>query len=649
MTDILCPLCGKPTPEDQDTCRHCQAPLKGQIPTTPFDGDKLPDWLLDLQASEPTIPEEPSSSKDAAPLETDLPDWLRQAIPPAEAIPSPEQPAGAAAEKNPEWLDRLLSASQKPELPAEVVPDWLAGLGEAEKPGFPAQEQAFPPDELAGAPQKPIFLQDEQAAPKEEEIGPTNEQSAPPIEEGELPDWLARLQAEAAEKPTGSVPAFIFNEEPPAEEKPAAEDRPLSTLPDWVSQITAEQPEEPAAEPEPGLAPAELPGWLEAMRPMETSSPTAPLEDLSTAETVASGPLLGLRGVLSAEPDAIRARKPAAYALKLRVTEDQRARLGLLEELLAGEQKPKPIPPLPAITPQYLFRLAIALALLLPILWVMVNQSNIAPLPVGEDQPTVMQFDTAIRRLNEGDPVLVAVDYEAGFTGEMDRAAKVLLSRLVEQGAYLVLASTNTAGPALSQRLLTSLDATLGSPYEGVANLGYLPGGALGLAGLVQSPRQLLPYTLDDSDPWAFPPLDAVNTLADFSMVIVIANDADTARAWIEQTSKDLQAGNVPLLLVVSAQAEPLVRPYTQGTSPQVQALLAGLSDSAAYENMTTRYSVGRHDIWQAYSLTLPIAALVIIIGSLAGAVITAIKEGQEEAKNKPKSRRKTERKQERP
>jgi hypothetical protein len=621
MTDILCPLCGKPTPEDQDTCRHCQAPLKGQAPATPFDGDKLPDWLLDLQASEATIPEEPSSSEDAAPLEAELPDWLRQTIPPAAAIPSPEQPAAPAAEQTPEWLDRLLSASQKPEPQAEVVPDWLAGLGEAEKPGFSAQEQAFPPDE----------------------------QAVPPIEEGELPDWLARLQAEATEKPTGSVPAFIFDEEPPEDEKPAADDRPLSTLPDWVSQITAEQPEEPAAEPEPGLAPAELPGWLEAMRPMETASPTAPLEDLSTAETVASGPLLGLRGVLSAEPDAIRARKPAAYALKLRVTEDQRARLGLLEELLAGEQKPKPLPPLPVITPQYLFRLAIALALLLPILWVMVNQSNIAPLPVGEELPTVMQFDTAIRRLNEGDPVLVAVDYEAGFTGEMDRAAKVLLSRLVEQGAYLVLTSTNTAGPALSQRLLTSLDAALGSPYEGVANLGYLPGGALGLAGLVQSPRQLLPYTLDDIDPWTGPPLNAVNTLANFSMVIVIANDADTARAWIEQTGKDLQAGNVPLLLVVSAQADPLVRPYTEGTSPQVQALLAGLPETAAYENMTTRYTVGRHDIWQAYSLTLPIAALVIIIGSLAGAVITAIKEGQEEAKNKPKSRRKTERKQERP
>jgi len=259
-----------------------------------------------------------------------------------------------------------------------------------------------------------------------------------------------------------------------------------------------------------------------------------------------------------------------------------------------------------------------------------------------------MQFDTAIRGLNQDDPVLVAVDYEAGFVGEMDLAANVLLGRLLEQGAYPVLASTNTVGPALSQRLLANAADIPDSRSTGAINLGYLPGGAMGLAALIQSPRQSLPYTLDNKDPWYAPPLDAVNTLADFNMVIVITNDADTARAWIEQTGQYLQDSHVPLLLVVSAQAEPLVRPYTEGEAPLVKALLAGIVDHAAYENITSRYSPGRHEIWDALSLTLPIAALIIVIGILSGAVITAIKEGQEEAKNKPKPRQKTRRKQER-
>ncbi|HSQ16944.1 MAG TPA: hypothetical protein VLM83_04540, partial [Anaerolineales bacterium] len=359
--------------------------------------------------------------------------------------------------------------------------------------------------------------------------------------------------------------------------------------------------------------------------------------------------LIGLRGVLSAEPDAIRARKPASLGLKLRVTEEQRARLALLEELMVGEQKPKPLPSQPVITPQYLFRLAIAAVLLIPIIWVVITQANIASLPQGEDNPTALQFDTAVRKLNEGDPVLVAVDYEAGFVGEMELAAKVVLNRLVEQGAYPILMSTNTAGPALGERVLNTFEVPEDVVYTGAPNLGYLPGGALGLAGLVQTPRQMLPFTLDGKEVWTLPPLDTVNTLADFGMVIVLANDADTARAWIEQTGPALQESSVPLLLVVSAQAEPLVRPYAEGTSPLVSALLAGLPDSAAYENMATRYAVGRQEIWDAFSLVLPTAALVILIGGLAGGMITAIKLSQSDAKSNPPPRRKTEQTQERP
>lgn len=643
MADILCPQCGKPNSEEQETCRHCQAPLKSQTPVTPASGAELPDWLRELQASEPAGLAEPFTGEDAEPVEADLPDWLRQILPAGETPAPAEQPAGPTAPaETPDWLDNLLATPEKPASPDESIPDWLAGFSTVEQPEPPSHE-----DELAPAAQVPARAAQE---PEEADLaGAFSEQPVAPAEEGELPAWLVSLQEAASEKPAASVPAFTFDEEQPAEAAPADADRLLSTLPDWVSQLSAEQPEEPAAEPEPGLAPAELPGWLEAMRPTESAPPTAPLEDLSTAETVASGPLIGLRGVLSAEPDAIRARKPATHALKLRITDDQRARLALLEELLAGEQKARPLPAQIALTPHYLFRLAIALALLLPILWVVINKSNIAPLPAGEDHPTVMRFDTTIRALNTDDPVLVAVDYDAGFIGEMDLAANVLLSRVVEQGAFLALVSTNTAGPTLGQRLLTNLNETLADPYPGAINLGYLPGGTMGLASLKQSARQFLPYTLDDLDPWLTTPLSTVNTLADFKMVIVVTHDADTARAWIEQTGETLRASNVPLLLVVSAQAEPLVRPYADGQTALVTALLAGVPDSAAYENITSRYSPGRHEVWDALSLALPIAALVIVSGSLTGAVIAAIKEGQAEARNKPQSRRKTPPRQERP
>jgi hypothetical protein len=619
MADISCPLCGKPTPEDQDTCRHCRAVLKSTEPSAaPEGGEQLPDWLRDLQASEAALPAEQSPAEEALSLETELPDWLSRAAPTPGATPEAEAEAEPSAEpvsgdETPAWLEGLLGTSAEQSAPEEVIPDWLAGPGE--------------PDRSSPAP---------------------SEETAAPLEQAKVPDWLAHLPQAPTEKPASYVPAFTFDEETPPEAQAGADDRLLSTLPDWVSQIAAELPETPA-ESEPELAPAELPGWLEAMRPLESASPTAPLEDLTSAEVVAAGPLIGLRGVLSAEPDAIRAHRPSAHALKLRVTDEQRTRMALLEELLAGEHKPKPLPQLPVVTPQYLFRLAIAAVLLIPILWVVIKESIIAPLPQAEEQPTVMQFDTEVRRLNEGDPVLLAVDYEAGFSGEMELAANVVLSRLAEQGPYLVMVSTNTTGPALSERLLSTLNDTLGTPYADATNLGFLPGGALGLAGLVQSPQQLLPYTLAGDDPWSRAPLNAVNSLADFGMVIVFANDADTARAWIEQTGPVLKANQIPLLLVVSAQAGPLLRPYVDTASSPVKAMLAGLPDNAAFENMTTRYSPGRHEIWDAFSLSLPIAALVILTGNLAGAVIAAIRISNSEARSSPTPRRKSGQTQERP
>jgi hypothetical protein len=717
MAEILCPECGKPNPDDLDTCRFCQASLK-------TGGAALPDWLRDLQRSEPVLPAEPTPSGEAGALgadlfgpagDSELPDWLRQvAAPPVSAQPTASVPpfdtedlaeSPAAAGELPDWLAALGSAPESPAppaaetpiqpaaAPAEEIPDWLAALGGTAQPPSPTPADTLPPpaetpaeetpdwfaslEKAAGPiaegteaqgvewwaqPAEPASPPETPAAPPAGEmdwltsLGESQEASAPAEEEpaatfgqAETPEWLAALGSVPAEKPSASVPAFTFGEGEEVELPAGDENRPLSTLPDWISQITAEKPEEPAAEPtEPDLAPAELPGWLEAMRPVETVAPTAPLEDLTGADVVSAGPLIGLRGVLSAEPEAIRARKPAAYALKLRVTDEQRSRLALMEELLSSEQKPKPLPAGPAITPQHFFRLGIALALFLPILWLVISQSLIVPLPTMESLPGVQDFYNELVDTPPGAPVLLAVDYEAGFTGEMEVGARTVVKQLARQQAYLVLMSTSTAGPALAQRLLAETAAMLDKPYTNAANLGYLPGGALGLVNLVASPPQSLPYTLDGIDPWSAPALSSIKTLADFSLVIVMTNDAETARAWIEQTSPALQAADVPLLLVTSAQTEPLVLPYTHGAQPQVQGMLAGLPAGVLFEHRTGIASLGS-GMWDGFSLSLTIAALVILIGSVSGAVVAAAREGAPETKPKPKPGRKSESKQEKP
>jgi hypothetical protein len=44
MTDVICPLCGKPNPPDRDECRFCLAPLKsgGFIASSEQEGEEKP-------------------------------------------------------------------------------------------------------------------------------------------------------------------------------------------------------------------------------------------------------------------------------------------------------------------------------------------------------------------------------------------------------------------------------------------------------------------------------------------------------------------------------------------------------------------------------------------------------------------------------
>ena len=46
MTDIICPLCGKPNPPDLDECKFCQAPLKTGGFIAPSEDEEELDKLI---------------------------------------------------------------------------------------------------------------------------------------------------------------------------------------------------------------------------------------------------------------------------------------------------------------------------------------------------------------------------------------------------------------------------------------------------------------------------------------------------------------------------------------------------------------------------------------------------------------------------
>jgi hypothetical protein len=638
MSEIICPLCGKPNPSDLDECQYCQAPLKtGGFIAPPEDDIVQESPFTNEISDQPKATPKPDGTSSP---QDSIPDWLKQTeagfLEPAESSPK-----GSDSGRISEQIESLINPNSNPSEPAQntIDDDWLAGL--LEEAGAVETAKSKPsadepqPEDLAAHPSSLGGDLDSQELPAE---------PAPPAEK---PDWLANLEASSNIKLEGGVfssqpiqelpgpveipqekasepveqPEWLTQPGPEMVEETQSESLETKPGPDRIEETPSELPED-----EPPIAAAELPGWLEALRPTDTVPPTGPVEDVSAADMVTSGPLMGLRGVISARPSAIRAQKPPTYSIKLKVTEDQQARVQMMQELLADEDKPKPLPSKPIITSGYVFRLVVAIVLLLPIIWMVISNSQKSSVPQPGNIPGVVDFTQRIQALPDNAVIFIAFDYEAGFSAEVNLAVENVLIQLMKKNAYLTLAATYPSGPALAESSVRSAATnTFGNSgtYSNYANLGYIPGGTIGLRGLVTSPRKVLPYALDASNVWAGAPLQAINSVMDFAAIIVVTNDPDTGRIWIEQVGSQLQQSGTPLLFITSAQAGPLILPYYEATPAQVQGLISGITGGVAYARTLGNYQ--QNGEWDALSAGVSISVLIILVGSIGGVIVKII------------------------
>ena len=624
MTDVICPLCGKPNPPDLDECMYCQAPLKTGGFIAPPEGEAELSSSLSSSDKPGEVENQATESIASSDLEQNIPDWLKQTE--ANFLDQSEgKPEEPSPDELSEQLDSLLNPPSAPPSPKEnaIDDDWLAslldeaGVGKPEQPSLQGETREDTQEESIEEHELEIYKEGPEAAVE----GLTEEEQPSPAQPAEKPEWLKNLEASSTIKLEGE----LFSSEP--EQKEAAgneiaeekgQDQP--PLPEWIAKTGSEENPPSPQEPESPIAPAELPNWLEALRPTETVSPTGPVEDLSGADIVTAGPLVGLRGVISAHPSAIRAQKPPTYSIKLRVTDEQQARVEMMKELLADEEKPTPLASQPIITSRNIFRLIVAVVLLLPMVWTIISGSQQTSTPQPGNIPGVVDFTQQIQKLPSGAPVLMAFDYEAGFSGELNIAITNVLIQLMNKSVYLTLVATTPSGPALAESLIKNASSSLAGIsgfYSNYADLGYIPGGTMGLLGLAKSPRSILPYSLESDNVWAGAPLNAIASIKDFSAVIVLTNDPDTARIWIEQTGPLLLEAGTPLLMVTSSQAEPLIRPYYEATPAQVQGLIAGLAGGLAYGR--TVGNLQQNGIWDAFSIGVTVSFLIILIGSIAG------------------------------
>ena len=561
-----------------------------------------------------------------------------------------------------------ISAAPVEELEPELDPSILAdlGVGSVDQDDLPPAAPAFDvplDDEVLTEPDldiefQPADIEPESLAPGSDQlaVGPSIgdveegvdeplpaipldlEAEATPSLERDFsdftPDWLSEgiSEDELSAKPTDDlpqVPALIMDEDEDEFEglggqllssEVAMDDMPtwLQDLGEDIDEDDLEQEEEPELE----LARAKLPPWLEAMRPIETFRAESEFVEEEEEEiTEAAGPLAGLRGVLLAEPVVAMPRSASTGAAALDITERHYINTEILRQMV-GEEELELARPEVRATPLPIVRWIIGLCLILAVAVPILIGFPSFKAPTMEPRE-LDQFQELMNSLPLGQPVLLVFDYEPGFSPEMDAVAGAMVENLIGRGQPIVSLSSRPTGPLLADRMILRIggDRELENGVD-FLHLGYLSGGSTAVQLFASSPRSSivdgfrLPEEPDGVRVWETPILTEIHNLNDFSMIAIITSGSEAARNWIEQLN--LYIEQTPLVMVSSAGSEPMIRPYHESETPQVQGILTGLRSSITYEVSNGRLSDATQN-WNAFGTAMLVAELILISGIVYG------------------------------
>ncbi len=617
-----CPMCGRPNPPDAEVCQHCGARLTfvGAEPTAGDEAAFSTSWF---EEPEPEGRERPPSTDDTA--------WLRGFFATSEGDATDEEgwePTEAEGEEAPApesapldarlhaWVGSEAEAAAdegegQPEAaakgPAEWVPPWLAaGTGDLE------------------APQAEAAAEEGEAAREQPETG-------------WLPPWLDQETANLAENI--EVPAeFEAQPEapatPPAPEAQAApeEERPaprqtgeLALSVEELEALLGEVEGEPAAPPEdllleepspateeeeaaPDLEQAQVPEWLRQAAPGAAAPPPSASvvdEILSRGEGDEEAPeaLVGIPDVLPAVPNVARPQVRSRAPLTLRLTRRQEQRAQWLQELLREEKQPRDLGAAWRTLRFGWLRALVALALMVVAALVVYTPWGARTTPAPH--PAWQAAFQAIEALPPQAPVLVVADASWATVPELRPAVEAVFAHLGRKGVQGVEISTVPWGVGL-------FPGPEGATWHPV---GFVPGGVTLMAQL----QRALPYALAGGRPWPPEALTAwrgVQGLPQTALVVVITDNSETARLWVEQAGPAL-SGSSGLVFVSSSQVEPWLLPYL--ATPGVRGAVIGVEGALAYRQALGLPTEATQRLWQRYQALWVLGGVLMLVAT-AGA-----------------------------
>ena len=644
----ISPDAGDPTPPIPDIFLEEESSLESVQPT-----DSLDDFDPE--------PMSPGFGEDSGWLEMlQEPESSDQFEPEPTAGPSPVK------KKETDWLEKIKRLNKSADLVDDdsSFPDWLS-VSEKTPSEQPEQPEPEPPAPTAAPPpseEVPDWLQmdadDEYLSQflqrkdlSSEEIKPETTPS-PTVDESTTADDNGLLEQEAEGTPLKKFPSWAGDAEdlPPGEDQPIPkgleflagidptkatgrvvdpfqiedelfEDLFSEELPSWLT--SASSAGEIAIE-EDELAVGELPGWVEAMRPVVESTDTTGLsDDEDYIENY--GPLAGIPSVLPAEAEtAIDPEKAVRKPLDLTATKSHQDYVSVLRKLISDENKTKEIKKPPVVQTQRILRWLITIILLVTTTGTVIFGGSFQteiPTPIQVQKTGYGALHREITYIGKGQPVLIAFDYQPAAAGELHLTAATVVDHIMSQGAYLSFISTQPTGPALAEYFLISTQAKHEYRHNlEYINLGYLPGESAGLLSFLIAPKKIIPLAFDGSNAWGSPPLINVDSINDFGMILVITDDPNTAKIWIEQVGVYLV--DTPLMMVVSAQVEPLIQPYYLSSPQLLSGYVSGVVDSMNYESLLNEPNLATIS-WLPFNVGIFVTVGTIFISGLANGFLS--------------------------
>ncbi len=555
-----------------------------------------------------------NKSSEMVDEDSSFPDWLSVSDRSAREEPEMSEPPPRAE----------VQAEEDPAAPASALPDWLQIDDDDE-----SLNEFLRKKDLTNEEYKPAIVRGitDKLPPQEDE----EDEDAPATglsdsQQIKFPSWAgdgAKPQEKvpegmeflAGQEGSGPVDPFQMEQEEDIDDLFSEE------LPSWLTS----DPSESAFEDfEVELTAGDLPGWVEAMRPVVESTDASGLaDDEDYIENY--GPLAGIPSVLPAEAEGVLdPEKVSRKPLDLVATKSQLDYMEVLKRLIADEKKSKTILKPAPIATQRVLRWLIAIILLVTTAGTVVFGGQITAEPPTAAQAMNTGYGALydqIEALHDTQPVLIAFDYQPAAAGELHTAAAGVVDHLMKQGTYLSFVSTQPTGPALAENFLATTQSQHNYRHtQQYINLGYLPGEAAGLVSFVIAPKQIIPLAFDGSNAWQAPPLLGVNSITDFEMILVITDDPETAKVWIEQVGTIL--GDKTLNMVVSAQVEPMIQPYFRSSPQYLNGYVAGIIDSMNYEQLLGRPNLA-NKVWLPFNLGIIITVSTIFIGGLANGVLS--------------------------